>query len=144
MNPNIGVYSVIASAVIAIASLFAPLISGLINDSAKWKREAKAIELRNIDEKMVALLEILSKFRSGSVVSATQQQPVEETYSTMLSRYYSWERVIWSRLNNADRLRVKELRAEFECGNYQTFYDKTPVLSDKILGLTNIASESID
>jgi hypothetical protein len=146
MNPEtyvISVISVVSLALVAIACILAPFITSLINDSLKWKREANAAEMQKIDEKTVDLLEILSQFRSGNIVQATSQRPAEETYSKILGRYYAWERVIWARCKEADRVRAKELRSRFENGNFKSLFDGGPMIANEILALTHIAGERV-
>lgn len=48
MNPDpglISLISVISLALIATASILAPFLSSLINDSIKWKREVNTAEM---------------------------------------------------------------------------------------------------
>jgi hypothetical protein len=145
MNPDLGLISLIAVislAFVATASILAPFLSSLVNDSIKWKREANAAEMQKIDEKTVELLEYLSHFRSGNVVQAVGR-PAEETYSKILSKYYSWERVIWARCKDADRERAKQLRSQFENGNFQTLFDGGPLIANEILALAHKASERV-
>jgi hypothetical protein len=145
MNPDLGIISlisVISLAIVAIASILAPFLTSLINDSIKWKREANAAEMQKIDDRTVELLESLSKFRSGNIVVATGR-PAEEAYSKVLSQYYAWERVIWFRCKDADRERAKQLRTSFENGNFKTLFESGPMIANEILALAYKASERI-
>jgi hypothetical protein len=145
MNSDFGVISIIAVislALVAMASILAPFLLSLINDSIKWKREANANELQRIDEKTVALLGVLSQFRSGNIVQAAGR-PAEETYSKILGHYYAWERVIWPRCKEPDRERAKQLRGRFENGNFKSLFDGGPMIANEILALTHIAGERV-
>jgi hypothetical protein len=145
MNTDVGVIliiAVISLALVAVASILAPFLMNFINDSVKWKREANAAELQRIDEKTVALLGILSQFRSGNIVQAAGR-PAEETYSKILGHYYAWERAIWPRCKEADRERAKQLRGRFENGTFKSLFDGGPLIANDILALTHIAGERV-
>lgn len=138
----IAIVSVITSGLIAILSVIFPLLLNLLTERAKWERENKSAELKNINEITNYLLNNIADFRSGNVSSATRNS-IEKAKSSIISSFYTWERVMRQRLNDSERIEIKTLRKEFEDGDYKTLYEKGPILADKILEITALVSDRI-
>jgi len=142
MKLDVAVVSVITSGIVAVAGLLFPLLMNFILDSRKWSREKKAAEAEKVDKASVTLLETLSIYRTRDAFMAAGR-PEKAIHSDILSRYYAWERAISSHFRKTDFERIKQLRAKFENGDYQTFYDDEPALAGEILDLTHSAIEKI-
>lgn len=104
--------------------------------------EKNSTEIKNVNKVTIILLDKLSDFRSGDVFHATKDS-VPKAISDIISAFYAWERVMWARLKTDEQETIKELRKEFENGNEQSFFDKGPILADRILNITYLVSNKI-
>lgn len=138
----IAIVSVITSGLIAIFSVLFPLLLNLLTERAKLEREKKSAELKNVNEITNYLLRNLADFRSGNVTSATEGSP-EKAKSSIISSFYTWERVMRQRLDDSEREELKTLRREFEDGDHKTLYTDGPFLADKILEIADLVSYRI-
>lgn len=77
----VAIVSVVSSAMVAVAGVLLPII----NDARKWSRETKLKTLDAVDARSVALLKLLSAFRSGRVSEALQISSQRQGYAELLN-----------------------------------------------------------
>jgi len=148
MQPEsiVAIVSIIATGAVSILSGFVPVLI----DSRKSKREEiaakqekEAAEIESIDKTTLDLLSHLSHFRHWTVSDIEQSYhgPAQKAYSDLRAKHYAWEFTIWSKLNEAERERVKNLRKKFEeVHTPETIDEDVSDLSQEILSLSTIAT----
>jgi hypothetical protein len=148
MQPE-SIVAIVTVVVTGIVSILNGLVPVLIDsrkskrEEATAKREKEAAEVERIDETTTELLSHLSHFRHWTVSDIEQSYhgPAQKAYSELRAKHYAWEFTIWSRLNEAERGRVKSLRKKFEeVHTPDTIDENVPDLSQEILSLSTIAA----
>ncbi len=67
---DVALASIIASGVVALAAILAPIVSSLVADSLKWRRESKAARKAKIETAAADLFASLAPWPSGNVEAA--------------------------------------------------------------------------
>ena len=137
MDP--AVIAVIASGFVAVVAIVAPILTTLIADSLKWRREQRATEAKSMAKSTIEVLDALASYRSGDIKSATQTS-IAMAYSDLLSKFYTWELAILASSGKVERQKVSELRRELEASDYRSLYGDAPKFADKIIEIARSAS----
>jgi glutamine synthetase adenylyltransferase len=137
MDPAVA--AVVASGVVAVTAIIAPIITTLLADSLKWRRERKAAEVAALTIATTKVLDTLADHRSGQVREATGKT-ARAVYSDLLGEFYAWEMAILTSGQDVDRQRLKDLRREIEGTAYNSVYSLAPKLADEIIQITRTAS----
>ena len=137
--------SVVASGCVAVAAILAPLLVAFFSDWVKWARERKATQADKIDQAADRLLGAITPFMTGSITNAeaATQHNWAQVYVDLQSKYYTWERSLWPHCKGAERVRLEELRNEFETLKPADFLGSAARMANTILALTHSVSERV-
>jgi hypothetical protein len=135
--------SVIVSGCVAVAAVVIPPLVSLVSEWLKWARENKAAEAGRFDQATMNLLKLITPFSTGSVsnAEAATQRDWTQLYADLRSKYYIWERVLWSHCKEDERVKLRELRAKIEAMNVQGLVRSASDLANEVLSLAHSLGE---
>jgi hypothetical protein len=143
LNPTlITLISVITTGLVAILSIFVPIII----ESLKARQANISSEKEKIDTATLDLLREIAHFRDPVPhnVESSSRRPVQQTISDLQIKHYAWERAIWNKIGEKHQGQVVILRQKFESMSQRNLVELANQLSDvtdEILALTRIASD---
>jgi hypothetical protein len=143
MNLTPEIISVIASGCVAIVAVLAPLFVNSISEWMRWSRERKATEADRINQSTLDLLGAITPFML-SALSSTElatRRPWQETYIDLRSKYFAWERALWSHCKKQEREQVSGLRAKLNAMSAEKLKTSAEELAEEILSLTHAVGE---
>jgi hypothetical protein len=142
MDPAVA--SIIASGAVAVFAILGPILSSLVADSLKWRRETKAGSKDKIEAAASDLLKALAPFRSGDAEAARKMR-YAQVYSEMLAAFYAWEQAISPFCSDDERGRIFHLRSALENSRKpDDLFAEVQRVADFVLNITRQATKGID
>ena len=143
MEPALAVafVSVIGTVLVSILSVFVPVIV----DGKKRNQHKEEASMERIRKSSLDLLSHLAHLRHWKIedIEDSAGAPIQQVYSELRVKHYSWEQSIWSKIGQSNRDTVRNLRKEFESVHTPAgLKDRYSDISEDVLSIAKDALEN--